>query len=115
MKEKVTHFSEVEETPVKMDGAKNVYIRWLVSEKDGAPNFYLRMFRVEKGGHTPYHSHPYEHEVYVLSGSGIVKIDSKEYPLAPGVVAFVPPDVNHQFINKGEEELVFLCIIPKSD
>jgi quercetin dioxygenase-like cupin family protein len=65
-----------------MDGAKNVYIRWLVSEKDGAPNFYLRMFRVEKGGYTPYHSHPYEHEVYVLSGSGIVKIDSKEYPLA---------------------------------
>jgi len=115
MKEKVTHFSEVEETPVKMDGAKNVYIRWLVSEKDGAPNFYLRMFRVEKGGYTPYHSHPYEHEVYVLSGSGIVKIDSKEYLLAPGVVAFVPPDVNHQFINKGEEELVFLCIIPRSD
>ena len=33
MKEKVVHFSEVQESPVEMEGAKNVFIRWLVSEK----------------------------------------------------------------------------------
>lgn len=113
MEEKVKHYTEVEESPVKMEGAKGVFIRWLVAEKDEAPNFYLRMFRLEKDGHTPYHNHPYEHEVYVLSGNGKLIISGKEYPLVSGTVAFVPPSVDHQFLNMGEDEFVFLCIIPK--
>ena len=60
----------VEKSRVELEGVKGVWIRWLIGEDSGAPNFFLRLFEVEPGGHTPFHSHPFEHEVYVLSGEG---------------------------------------------
>ncbi|MEO0229319.1 MAG: cupin domain-containing protein [candidate division WOR-3 bacterium] len=114
MSEKVIPFGEVKEARVEMEGAKNVYIRWLLGPEDKMPNFYLRMFRIEKEGHTPYHSHPYEHEVFVLEGEGALIIENKEYQLKKGYVAYVPADSNHQFKNSGGEDFVFLCIIPRT-
>ncbi|MGB4339371.1 MAG: cupin domain-containing protein [Candidatus Hydrothermia bacterium] len=112
MKEKVRHFSEVVENPVEMEGAAGAYIRWLLGPSDDVPNFFLRMFRLEQDGRTPYHSHPYEHEVYILDGKGILRIGEREYPLKPGYFAYVPPDKNHQFVNTGKVDMFFLCVIP---
>lgn len=113
MKEKVVHFSEINEDVVSMEGAKNVFIRWLVSENDEAPNFYMRVFTIRSGGHTPYHKHNYEHEVYVLEGEGVVILEDKEYPIRSGFVVTVPPDLMHQFKNNTSADLKFICIIPK--
>ncbi len=112
MKEKVAHISQIKAEPVQMDGVKGAFIQWLIAGDDGAPNFAMRRFRVEPGGYTPYHHHPYEHEVYVLSGEGQVRINDKTYDITADTVVFVPPDVMHQFRNTGESDLVFLCIIP---
>jgi quercetin dioxygenase-like cupin family protein len=114
MEGRVFDFTEVKENLVEMEGASSAYIRWLLGPSDGVPNFYLRMFRLEKGGHTPYHLHPYEHEVFVIRGKGTVKIGNKDFSLKGGSVAFVPPNEMHQFMADGGEELVFLCIIPKT-
>lgn len=111
---KVAHFEQIPAQDVTMDGAYGCKIRLLIGEPDGAPNFTMRQFDVAPGGHTPHHSHPYEHEVFVLAGTGIVLQGDKEFAIRPGSVVFVPPGVPHQFRNTGNETLRFLCLIPNA-
>ncbi|HEY5765719.1 MAG TPA: cupin domain-containing protein, partial [Candidatus Deferrimicrobiaceae bacterium] len=66
-------WSEIEGKPVADPDARGVTIRVLMGENVGAPTFTMRHFEVAPGGSTPYHSHPWEHEVYVLSGKGIAR------------------------------------------
>jgi len=94
------------------DKVRNVEKRVLVGPKDSAPNFSLRRFTVGAGGCTPYHAHPWEHEVYVLSGVGEVKYAGGAFPVAAGDFAYVPPNDEHQFVNAGTEPFEFLCIVP---
>ncbi|MCS7238096.1 MAG: cupin domain-containing protein [Thermoguttaceae bacterium] len=109
---KVVHFEDVPLRPVDMEGAVGCQLRVLVGQEDGAPNFTMRQFEVAAGGHTPLHSHGYEHEVYILEGEGTVQIGDCRYPLRPGSVVFVPAGVIHQFRNEGAGVLRFLCLIP---
>ena len=105
-------YKDVTLEPVNVDGAKGAKIRWLVGAKDHAPNFAMRMFEVEAEGHTPYHTHSFEHEVFVLSGDGILKTKENEKPMKPWDVIYVDPNMEHQFINVGAEPLIFLCCVP---
>ncbi|MFG0243178.1 MAG: cupin domain-containing protein [Phycisphaerales bacterium JB054] len=99
--------------PVQMDGAEGVTMAMMVGRDDGAPNFSLRQFRVEAGGHSPRHSHDYEHEVVVLEGSGTVLLEGAERPIGPGDVLMVPPNEEHQF-KAAADGLRFLCLVPVS-
>ena len=109
---KVDRAAKVNSQSVMMDGANGCSVRWLINDTDGAPNFAMRQFAVEPEGHTPKHSHPYEHEVYVLSGSGIVLEGDEEHPIAAGDFIYVGPDEIHQFRNTGTAPLTFLCMVP---
>lgn len=100
--------------PVTMEGSQGCTVRWLVGQAQGAPNFAMRQFEVAPGGHTPRHFHPYEHEVFVLEGEGVVLEGDTPHPLAAGDVVFVRPDEVHQFRNTGDVPLKFLCLIPNS-
>ena len=111
---KVNHYESVEAAPVDMEGASGCSVRWLLGEKDGTPNFAMRQFEVAAGGYTPRHSHPYEHEVFVLEGEGVVYENDLPRPLNAGDVVFVAPDEIHQFRNTGDCPLKFLCLIPNS-
>lgn len=111
---KVKAYQEVESAPVDMEGAVDCSVRWLVGEADGAPNFAMRQFEVAAGGHTPKHHHPYEHEVFVLEGEGVVLEGDEEHPLKAGDVVFVAPDEVHQFRNTSDAPLKFLCLVPNS-
>ena len=111
---KVTNTSDVEAKKVEMEGASGCTVRWLVGKADGAPNFAMRQFEVEPGGHTPRHFHPYEHEVFVLEGEGVVLEGETPHPLRAGDVILVKPDEVHQFKNTGESTMKFLCLIPNS-
>ncbi len=88
--------------------------REVITADDGAPNFCMRVFEVEPGSSTPSHSHPWEHEVFVLSGRGMVTGEQKETLIARDSVVFVPPDEKHCFVNNGNEPLRFICLIPIS-
>jgi quercetin dioxygenase-like cupin family protein len=111
---KVANYRQISQQPVRMEGAQGCQIRWLVGEEDGAPNFAMRQFELEPGGFTPRHHHPYEHEVFVLEGEGVVLEGDREHALRSGDVVFVPPNEVHQFRNTGHTPLKFLCLIPKS-
>lgn len=109
---KIQSAQSVANVPVEMPGAVGCRVRWLVGQPDGAPNFAMRLFEVEPGGHTPKHSHPYEHEVYVLEGEGIVLEGDRERTFAAGDVIYVAPDDVHQFRNAAQSPLKFLCVVP---
>ena len=111
---KVQHSEAVEQKPVEMEGASGCRVRWLVGNAEGAPNFAMRQFEIAPGGHTPRHSHPYEHEVFVLEGQGVAMEGDRQHPLKAGDVIFVAPDDVHQFRNTGQTPMKFLCLVPNS-
>ena len=89
------HYLDQEAEEVDMDGAHGTVIRHVITEKDGAPNFNLRVLSIEPGGESPNHSHPWEHEFFVLSGKGTGEVDGKTVNLKPGDVLYAPPDAQH--------------------
>jgi quercetin dioxygenase-like cupin family protein len=111
---KVEHYEQTPSQTVDMEGSQGCSVRWLLGEKDGTPTFAMRQFEVNPGGHTPRHSHPYEHEVFILEGNGILMEGDQPHPLQAGDVVFVAPDEIHQFLNNSQKPLKFLCLIPNS-
>jgi len=74
----------------------------------------MRLFEIEPGGNSPLHNHPWEHEVFILEGEGVVFDGAKATPSKADNVIFIPPEERHQFKNTGKKLLKFLCLIPYS-
>jgi quercetin dioxygenase-like cupin family protein len=108
----VKNYQEVPVEEVTMAGAENVTIRWLLGKNSPAPNFYLRLFEVQPGGHSPYHTHAMEHEIFILEGRGRINAKGIQHEVSAGSFALVEPNEEHQFENIGETVFKFLCIIP---
>ena len=111
---KVFDYRSIPVQPVEMEDAETVGVRWLITEKDGAPGFAMRLFEVQPGGHTPLHTHDWEHEVFVLSGHGCVWREGEDVPMESGTVIFVPSGEKHRFRNTGTGVLRILCLVPIS-
>ncbi|MCF7858045.1 MAG: cupin domain-containing protein [Candidatus Cloacimonetes bacterium] len=109
---KLEHYTKIPLEEVTMEGAKKAKIRWLISDKDDPPNFVMRMFEVEPGGFTPFHAHEWEHENFILEGSGVLVTKDDELPFKKGDVIYVDPFMEHNYKNTGKETLRFLCLIP---
>lgn len=112
---KHVHYTDVEAEIVDVEGAKDAKIRWLITKKDGAENFTMRLFDLSPGGQTPLHQHDWEHEVFIVSGSGELRDKEGKESFKQGDVIFVPSMQWHQFANTGKELLQFICVIPYND
>ena len=108
-----TSLNETSDAPVTEDGAKGVKIKWLINKDNGAPTFLMRHFTLEAGGFTPFHSHDWEHEVYILEGEGKVRYEDREEKITPGDAILIPPNKKHQFQAGSHGTLKFLCMVPK--
>ena len=109
---KVMAYEQAEQQKVEMPGSHDCKVRWLIGPRDGAPNFAMRQFEVASGGFTPKHSHPYEHEVFVLEGEGTILEGDTVQPIRSVDIIYVAPDEIHQFRNAGNGPLKFLCLVP---
>ncbi len=109
---KIEKSSNIKKSPVTIDGAKDTQIRVLISKQDGASNFAMRLFELKPRGHTPLHTHPHEHEVFIIKGQGTLICNGQEYPFSAEDCIFIPGGEEHQFKNTGESILKFLCLIP---
>ena len=111
----IRNLDDTPKKPVDMEGADRVHMAMMIGRDDGAPNFAMRQFHVEPGGHTPRHSHDYEHEVLVLGGAGTFHFEGKDHPIKGGDVIYVPADQEHQFVasdSKADDGLRFVCLVP---
>ncbi len=94
------------------EGASKLKVRWLITGEMGAPNFAMRLFEMGPSGNSPLHTHPWEHEVFILEGEGVVVGEDKERKFKTGDVVFVAPNEKHQFKNNSSKALRFLCLVP---
>ncbi len=103
---------EVDITPEDLKGKGQATVRWLLGEPQGAPNFEMRYFALKGDISTEWHQHKWEHQVYVISGIGMLRTVGGEFDLFPGNSVLVEPGEHHNFTCKGEH-FDFICIVPK--
>ena len=108
---KIIDYSSIVPTRFDNELAKGVSGRVVIGSADHANNFCMRIFEVAPGGHTPRHSHPWEHEIFIHSGSGEVW-NQNWRSLSVGNVIFIPGNEEHEIRNSGDVPLVFVCLIP---
>ena len=112
---KIVALDRVEKKQVVMDGAQNAFKQVPISAKDGAPMFAVRVFTLGPGGHTPYHSHPFEHVNYVIEGDGVLLDEKgKKSRLNKNDFALILPNEKHQYRNEGDKPFVMICAVPKA-
>jgi quercetin dioxygenase-like cupin family protein len=109
---KALHYSEVRADTVADKDAQRTKVRWLITKDDGAEHFAMRCFEMAPGGHSPYHAHEWEHEVFILDGECLVICDDKRTKAGPGYVVFIPPNQVHHFENRSQNVVRFLCLVP---
>jgi quercetin dioxygenase-like cupin family protein len=110
---RVENVSNVPVEDLTKNGAEKVRVQYLIDERHGSNCFYLRQYTVLKGGHTPLDRHEYEHQVYVLSGRGLIRQGEPSQAcrgLHQGDVVFIPSNAVHQFTNESDEPFVFVCV-----
>ncbi len=108
----IQYYKDVEALVPEEQGTVGVRMRRVIAEKEGAKNFVMRVFEIEPDGHTPMHKHNWEHEVFILKGTGTVVDPSGEHKVKAGDVIFVPSWEEHQFKNTGNEIWEFICLVP---
>jgi quercetin dioxygenase-like cupin family protein len=109
----IKKISDVPLQDVNMEGARDVKVRVVFGPKDNAPTFAMRVFELAPGGHTPFHTHPFEHEAVVLDGDIAAVTENGEKPLNKGDMLLIPPDEKHQFKNRSDTHSAsFMCLVP---
>jgi len=74
----------------------------------------MRVFELGENGFTPYHQHPWEHEVFVIEGEGELRLAEESVYLTSNTALFIQPMEWHQFCNKGKGLFKFICVVPLS-
>lgn len=110
----ITSLKEVKKTKVDMEGAEGAQKQLMISKADGTPNLSFRVFTLEPGGHTPHHTHPFEHLNYIIEGRGTILDKDGEHKIKEGDFILVLPDEKHQYRNaSASQPLIMICAVPK--
>lgn len=109
----VGNVKNIKEIEVTAPGVVNAFKKSLIGSKEGWDGWVMRLFTLKNRGNTPRHSHPWPHINYIVGGKGILYLEGNEHPLEQGSIAFVPSNIDHQFISTGDEDFVFICIVPE--
>jgi quercetin dioxygenase-like cupin family protein len=91
-------------------GTTGSEITWL-TEKTGPARFYMRRVVIAPGGVVKTHDHPWEHEMYFLSGQGQLRGPSGTVEVSPSDYVEIPTGETHEVRNTGPEDLVFICCV----
>jgi len=103
-------------SPSRYQGLSDgVQVREMITAQDGAPTFAMRVFDVMAGAATPYHTHAWEHEVYIISGTGRVRAEGKETLFKAGDSVYIAPNEQHCFMADPSAPVQMICWIPSTD
>jgi quercetin dioxygenase-like cupin family protein len=109
---KIKKYTDIKPTHFDNGPAHGVAARVVIGKADGANNFCMRVFEIAPGGHTPKHSHDWEHEMFVHSGTGEVFGNGQWNSVRFGNILFIPSNEEHQIRNSGKESLTIVCLVP---
>ncbi|MHA1239135.1 MAG: cupin domain-containing protein [Candidatus Odinarchaeia archaeon] len=103
---------EIELESFEMEGARGTYLQWILDNKGLIRDHIIHRTIIKSKGEIPSHLHDWYHIVYVLNGNGLVGIGEKTFKIAPNVFLYIPPNVEHWVVNKGNTDLILLVISP---
>lgn len=109
---KITHYTSTKPISFENDQIKGVSGRVMIGKNNGADHFCMRIFEVAQGGHTPRHSHAWEHEIFIHAGFGEVYHMGQWHSARTGDAILIEANEEHQIRNTGSETLIFVCLIP---
>lgn len=112
---KIINLESIVKTEVTMEGALKVKKQLPISSQDGSPTFSFRVFTIEPNGHTPYHTHAFEHLNYIIEGEGVVVMSTGEKKhIKKGDFVLILPGEKHQYKNTSDSSpFVMICAVPK--
>ena len=76
---------------------------WLA---DNPPTCTMTYSEIYPGKTSAHHTHPWEHEVFIIRGAGTLVCDGKEYPVREGDAIYIPPNVDHYTLNDGGKGVI---------
>lgn len=86
--------------------------REVLTADDGATYVNMQIVEITTHASTPTHHHQWEHEIFIVSGKGIVVGEHGSTPIAEGNVVFIPAGETHCFVNTGDETLRYINVEP---
>jgi quercetin dioxygenase-like cupin family protein len=108
---KVQNYREVKATNL----SPGVTMRVVTGPAEGAPTFVTRVFEIQSGSSSPLHAHPWEHEIFVLAGQGILRCQGRETPLMEGDAVLILPNEQHSLLGIGKGIFRIICAVPLVD
>lgn len=97
--------------PVELPGGS--WSRVLVAEQTVGGNASALGYSVFKPGtSTADLSHSVEELAYIVSGSGVIRLETEDVPVAAGQALYVPARLWHTVMNPGSEDLVMVFSFP---
>jgi quercetin dioxygenase-like cupin family protein len=110
---KHTSFQNIPKEEVTAFNSKGTTIQWWMKPTE-AENFMLRRFEIAAGGEIGMHSHPEEHQIYILKGPiTLIDPEKKEITVNSDEFVYVPPHEEHGYKNPNIFPVAFICGIPK--
>lgn len=92
-------------------GGKSMFRILLDDESVGAKQFALLVNEFDPGLTSKAHKHDKEeHAFYIISGTGIIRIEDEPIEVAEGDAVFVPPGKMHEVSSTGDEILKYIVI-----
>ena len=109
----ITPLSAIHAELITHDNIQMMIGRDLISSQV-APNFVMRWFQLLPTGHTSYHHHSEEHQLYLLKGKLRLKVAHiADLTLQEGNFCFVAAEEPHAFYNLEDQPAEFLFVSPK--
>ncbi|MDK2824561.1 MAG: hypothetical protein PWQ67_1527 [Clostridia bacterium] len=109
----VANVKDMEKLEMNGPGINNAFKQVLIGPEQGWQDYVMRLITLRSNGNSPKHQHPWPHINFIVSGNGILYMNGQEYPIKAGSIAYVPNNIEHQYINTSTEDLSFICIVPK--
>lgn len=92
-------------------GGKSMFRILLDEETVGAQNFALLVNEFDPGLTSKAHKHDKEeHAFYIISGTGIIRIEDERIPVEEGDAVYVPPGKMHEVSSTGDTPLKYLVL-----
>lgn len=107
----IIDFNAMEEKviPNFLGGEGELHAKMLVDERNRILHGVL-----PAGSSIGYHSHDTSSEIiYILSGTGKVKVEDGEEPMKAGECHYCPKGRSHSLINNSGSDLEFFAVVPQ--
>ena len=80
-------------------------------KEDVSINYSMAHAHVKPNSRTRAHVLTASEVYYILSGEGEMNINDEKESVSAGHAVYIPPNAKQFIVNKGQNDLVFLCIV----